>query len=543
MTHQESIDYFFSYAVEKTYNDAILSDKNYVIPYGELEYYIDSLLSVPYAEFLAYIQEHLSELVISSKNITQCSSFSACEIEMCQALLSEENPGLVYTDIGRLFPDYVTSDNETSFRKYGENQIKTAAQLGLVFEYYDYWYLSCFGYIYPNLPEEKRKSLLARTLLRDPLYARLTIDLTKGDVNLLSYMGSLTSKQTKLRRYGNVEMMEKICLDECKKEHIQIGAIIEARASISEPSTPDIKIIPKKTVMLHRPTDQSLFKYGFTIPTAMHPLWKQYFQIPTCIWVGSKHINIIVDNKQYKASLSCATNSQNKQIMQVRYTEDSPVAQYLRETLHVSCEYVMHERGPVPADKHESITVFAGNRNDTIFVKTESVAARELKEETSVGHQGAKDAYYYMGCFRDISISGENSKVIISKLCMLLSLIDYLMWLKSFSEELTPSLPILGVWEGMFINIFKQYYNVKRTSTLFSSPFILLNVEPFWEIIFAEESTSTVDGERAMMTFVNIQNTFDGVKIDQELFDLLLSPSESAKLAEYLRKLLKKYAK
>ena len=39
MTHQESIDYFFSYAVEKTYNDAILSDKNYVIPYGELEYY------------------------------------------------------------------------------------------------------------------------------------------------------------------------------------------------------------------------------------------------------------------------------------------------------------------------------------------------------------------------------------------------------------------------------------------------------------------------------------------------------------------------
>ena len=543
MTHQESIDYFFSYAVEKTYNNAILSDKNYVIPYGELEYYIDSLLSVPYAEFLAYIQEHLSELVISSKNITQCSSFSACEIEMCQALLSEENPGLVYTDIGRLFPDYVTSDNETSFRKYGENQIKTAAQLGLVFEYYDYWYLSCLGYIYPNLPEEKRKSLLARTLLRDPLYARLTIDLTKGDVNLLPYMDSLTSKQTKLRRYGNVEMMENICLDECKKEHIQIGAIIEARTSISESSTPDIKIIPKKTVMLHRPTDQSLFKYGFTIPTAMHPLWKQYFQIPTCIWVGSKHINIIVDNKQYKASLSCATNSQNKQIMQVRYTEDSPVAQYLRKTLHVSCEYVMHERGPVPADKHESITVFAGNRNDTIFVKTESVAAREVKEETSVGHQGAKDAYYYMGCFRDISISGENSKVIISKLCMLLSLIDYIKWLKSFSDELTPELPILGGWEGMFINIFKQYYNIKRTSTLFSSPFILLNVEPFWEIIFAEESTSSVDGERAMMTFVNIQNTFDGVKIDQELFDLLLSPSESAKLAEYLRKLLKKYAK
>lgn len=543
MTHQESIDYFFSYAVEKTYNDAILSDKNYVIPYGELRYYIDSLLSVPYAEFLTYIQEHLSDLTISSKNITQCSSFSACEIEMCQALLNEETPGLVFTDIGRLFPEYVTSDNETSFRKFGENQIKTAAQLGLVFEYYDYWYLTCLGYIYPELSEEQRKSLLARTLLRDPLYAHITIDLTKGDVNLLSYMDSLPSKQTKLRRYGNVEMMENICLDECKKENIQVGAIIDARTMISETSTPDIKIVPKKTLMLHHHTDQPLFKYGFTIPSAMHPLWKQYFVIPKCVWVGSKHINLIVDNKQFKASLSCSTNAQEKQIMQVRYSEDSPVAQYLRETLHISLEYIMKESGPIPAEKKESIAVYAGNRNDTLFVKTESVVAREAKEETLAGHQGAKDAFYYMGCFRDISISGENSKVIISKLCMLLSLIDYIKWLKSFSDELTPELPILGGWEGMFINIFKQYYNVKRTSTLFSSPFILLNVDPFWEIIFAEESTSSVDGERAMMTFVNIQNTFDGVKIDQELFDLLLSPSESAKLAEYLRKLLKKYAK
>lgn len=52
-----------------------------------------------------------------------------------------------------------------------------------------------------------------------------------------------------------------------------------------------------------------------------------------------------------------------------------------RGTLDVSYDYVMHESGPVPAEKRESITVFAGNRNDTLFVKTESVAAREVKEE------------------------------------------------------------------------------------------------------------------------------------------------------------------
>lgn len=541
MTHQETIEYFFSFSLEKTFNEALLNDKNYVVPRVDMLYYIDSILSVPFPEFIDYVRKHSSEFEITSKNITQCSSFAACEIEMCQTLIKEGNPGLIFTEIGKLFPDYVTTDNDTSYRKFGENQIKTAAQLGLAFEYYDCWYLSCLGYIYPDLSEGQRSALLARTLLRDPLYAHITMDLTKGDVNLLSYMESIPSSQTRFRRYGNVEMLAQICLKACQNEGMQVGSIVDAKATISEKSSTEIKIVPVKTLMLHRNTDHSLFKYGFTIPTAHHELWKKYFEIPSRVWVGTKHINLIVDKKQFKAVLSCSTNAQERQVMQVRYREDSPIAQYLHETLHVSYEHIMHASGPVPDEKKEFISVYAGNRNDTIFITTESVAVREAIQEKPLQHQGVKDIDYYKGCFRDISISGENSKIIISKLCMLLSLIDYIKWLHTYQDDLTREIPILGVWEGSFINIFTQYYKVRRTSTLFSSPFILLNVEPFWELVFSEESTSSVDGERAMMTFVNIQNTFDGVIIDQELFDMILSPSDSCELSEYLLKLLKKY--
>ena len=212
MVNKEVIELFFSSSLEKMYNEYILDDKNYVVPKGALDHYINTILSVPYLEFINYIKEHSTSTKISSKNITQCSNFEACEIEMCNALLRDGNRGLGYAEIGKLFPNYVNTGNQVSFQKFGENQIKTAAQLGLVFEYYDSWYLSCLGYIYPDLTEDIKHSLLARTLLRDALYAKITADLTEGDVCLLSYMTSIPSSTTKQRRYGNVAILENICI-------------------------------------------------------------------------------------------------------------------------------------------------------------------------------------------------------------------------------------------------------------------------------------------------------------------------------------------
>ena len=556
MTNKEAIEVFFSREVEKMYDGYILDDKNYIVPQDALDNYIKTVLSVPYCEFIDHLRDHYSEFKISSKNVTQCSSFSACEEEMCITLMKEHNPGLTFLEIGRLFPDYVSSKADPAYIKFGENQIKTAAQLGLAFEYFDVWFLSCLGYVYSGLSDETKKSLLARTLLRDPLYGKIMVDLCNSDIYLLSYMGTVKSAQTKSRRYRNVEKLLSICTDECKREGIQIGRVLDSKTNILEIEPhEESTIIAGKTVLLEYAADLYLFQNGFTIPSEQHPLWQKYFDIPNNTWTGDKPINVIIDKKPFKATLKCSTNLlRQKQRMQIVYSDDSPIVQYLRDVLHVSYNYIKqaakqtwfndHKNVQIPEDQKEFITVYAANRNDTIYITTKSIDKKERISESANTHQGVKDLEYYLGCFRDISISSDGRKIIAGKLSMLLSLVEYIKWLKSFNEDLTPELPILGVWEGMYLKIFQQYYDARRTSTLFSSPFILLNEEPYWKLVNEEDIAETpTSGKYAMMTFVNVQATFKSVIIDKELFDLIMTPESCSALSDYLLKLLKKYNK
>ena len=542
MVNRDVIDLFFSRSLEKMYNEHILDDKNYVVPKGALDHYINTILSVPYSEFIDYIKEKLHSLKITSKNITQCSSFEACEIEMCNALLRDGNQGLNYAEVGELFPDFVNSDNKVSFQKFGENQIKTAQQLGLVFEYYDYWFLSCLGYVYPDLSDDIRHSLLARTLLRDALYAKITADLTKGDVCLLSYMNSISSSKTKERRYGNVAMLENICIQECIKENIAIGKIIDSRSKISKSKDSTINIIPGKTLLLRQQIDIPLLTEGITIPCTMHEIWAAYLNNPDLSCLGSSTINLIVDKKHFKATLSVASDLENQSLLQICYTENEPIAQYFRDVFKSSYELVGDECKLICSDiSLGEIVITAANRHDTLYITTEPIEKNNDLSEPS--YQGVKDVDYYKGCFRDISISGENSKTIIGKLCLLSSFIEYVKWLHESYGELTNRIPILASWEGFYIQLFTQYFDAKRKTTLFSSPFILLDNEPFWSNIYEEGVELPTEGKHAMMTFINIQNTFSSVEIDNELLELLLSPNSSKILHDYILNLLEKYRK
>lgn len=219
MTVADTIFMFFSRTYENDVNKKILDDRNFVIPKERLLTYVRNLLSIPYQAFLSYISEHPLG-TITSRNITQCSSFAACEIELCQGMLALNNPGLSNIDVGHLFPKYVTSRTEIAFVKYGENQAKTGMQLGLTFNYFGYWYLSCIGYVYGELTHEEKLSWLARALLRDELYSRIVCDCLMHNVDLLDYMDCLSSDSTKLRRHGCVEYLALLCLQECDKGSI-----------------------------------------------------------------------------------------------------------------------------------------------------------------------------------------------------------------------------------------------------------------------------------------------------------------------------------
>lgn len=208
---------FISRSYEKSIEKLMLSDKNYVIPKMKVYEYIEEAISIPYREYIEYVRMKKGQ--IADSQLTQSSSFVACSSDMCTVLESQGNPGLHFIDIGKLFPQYVKVHNDAAFRKYGENQIKTSSQLGLSFEYYGYWYLTCIGYIYNLLEVTEQKSLLARTILRIPLYQHIISEILEEDVEIIKYMQSL-SDSTKGRRSGSILRMINICLDECKKEGI-----------------------------------------------------------------------------------------------------------------------------------------------------------------------------------------------------------------------------------------------------------------------------------------------------------------------------------
>lgn len=200
MNKEDVISIFFSKSYEKQLNEMVLDDIDYVVDiYGVLNY-VANVIDVPYADYLKYITDHPSNDFITPTDITQSSCFAACETEMIDVFLSEDNRGLDFKSIGKHFTKYVKSNKDGAYRKYGENQVKTAAQLGLAYEYFKHWYLNSVGYVYNELGQEDKMSLLARNILREPLYASMICDIQQHDIDIVSYMDCLDSEETKADR-------------------------------------------------------------------------------------------------------------------------------------------------------------------------------------------------------------------------------------------------------------------------------------------------------------------------------------------------------
>ena len=235
MTNSEVISIFFSEVYERDVHEKMLDDIDFVIPFDNVRNFMNHLIHVPYVEFLDYVKRCPLPEFICSKDVTQCSSLTACTTEMCQLLLEDENRGKTFTEIGSapIFEKYVTCRNEGAFRKYGENQVKTAQQLGLAFEYYSLWYLSCYGYIYPSLTTEEQNKFMARAILRMPLYADVLSQVLSHDVYLDDYMLEL-SDSTKGRRSGSIGKLLNICLTEFTAENIGRYNIYIPKYSTSE---------------------------------------------------------------------------------------------------------------------------------------------------------------------------------------------------------------------------------------------------------------------------------------------------------------------
>ena len=128
------------------------------------------------------------------------------------------------------------------------------------------------------------------------------------------------------------------------------------------------------------------------------------------------------------------------------------------------------------------------------------------------------------------TVNNQTEKQLL--LVMLLSAIDFFQWYEHTYGE-TNTFPLLASWEGAFLNLVKkQLGKMGRESTMFSTPFIHLGDWSFWRLIPYEEKQ--VNKGRAIKTFENLQQTYDGVEIDQEFAMTIRNSDSREKLKETL---------
>ncbi len=219
MDNHELIEIFFNKSFEESINKEMLN-YNYVFPYEKVKEYISELIQVPIQGFIDSVRSKIY-LTITCKDIPQFSSLEDATNRYCQVLDEHKDTGFKFDEIGRLLLNDGLSRTIGAYRKYGENHSKTACHLGLSQNLYNNFYLSSLGKVYNSLTESDRNALIARTSLRNPLYAKIFSMAEYQDINI-TYLCQSLSKSTLKRRRSNIMKICNIILEQCQLEEFKL---------------------------------------------------------------------------------------------------------------------------------------------------------------------------------------------------------------------------------------------------------------------------------------------------------------------------------
>lgn len=220
---KEILDNFFALSFESVITEEMF-ERNYVFPQSIVEEYVMSIISTPYQLFIDYVYSHYCAKPITTSDIPQISSYDLSTRGICQVMRDLGDPGLTYIELGvSLFNDG-TVRNNGAYLKFGENHVKGAAFHGLTHELYKKWFLTCLGHIFPELDEEPRQYLSARTLLRNPFFHIIVADAVEHDVNIIKYMTGL-SPSTQSRRSSSCMQFFNVILKQCQIENVFLHTI------------------------------------------------------------------------------------------------------------------------------------------------------------------------------------------------------------------------------------------------------------------------------------------------------------------------------
>lgn len=220
-----TIEDFFSKKFETESTNILIDNPSYFSSLMMKEY-VNQLMRYDLQAFVNYLFEHPIVDEITYRDITQLSSIDDCTINMCKMMNQYGNKGFTLTEIAsNLHATDSYKDNQVALTKYGENQVKTASQMGLVVFKNEQWFLSGIGFVFGELEKDIQKKYLATNILRDPFYSKVILSLCKSDTNLRNYM-SILSETTQRRRASSCMKVISFFLNQCELEGIRLYNLI-----------------------------------------------------------------------------------------------------------------------------------------------------------------------------------------------------------------------------------------------------------------------------------------------------------------------------
>ena len=197
------LDTFYSRAYENDINKKMLY-YNYVFPTEEVESYVRQILCVPVERFIQRDIELETTEVITPKDVFQFSSLEVITDHICCVLNEVGNPGVTFIQAGKMLLKDGIIRKDGAYIKYGENHLKTAEALGLLYDLAHTYFVSCIGMVYYNFTEEERFKLTVRLFLRNKFIVRLLKAASKGKVDARQFLYML-SDSTYIRRKSNIK--------------------------------------------------------------------------------------------------------------------------------------------------------------------------------------------------------------------------------------------------------------------------------------------------------------------------------------------------
>ncbi len=205
------LDAFYHRTYEAAINKKMLY-YDYVFPMKEVEKYVQQIISIPIKQFVQHDIDAETIDSITPKDVFQFSTLEAGTYRVCIVLNNAGNPGATFIQAGRLLLDDGKPRKDVAYIKYGENHLKTAEALGLLYELTHTYFLSCIGVVYLKLSEEDQRRLLTRLFLRNKFIARLIKASATARVDARQFLYML-SDATYVRRKSNIKCILRYLLE------------------------------------------------------------------------------------------------------------------------------------------------------------------------------------------------------------------------------------------------------------------------------------------------------------------------------------------